>query len=497
MVWRDTRRFHPDIEGDFALREMEAQFHDDDFSSDPGWKQLLATYDRLRSFYNAVGFADMIVTARAAVEENADLIEHEFWIFDEFQDFNTAEARLVAAVTEKAAGVLIAGDDEQALYQALKGSHPEIIIDYYGNPQFAKAMLPYCSRCSYYICHAASAFIERYRSAEGIPKVFIPLRREPDATKVQIVAASVPSTAVDYVRDFVTQHREGLAAHQAAMDAGTETDPFLLILSPTRALKFFRTKDADQELFALLEEWSTQRFEHSEEYWKVLTYCSAHWYPEDNFAVRKVLWYENVSYADAHGLIADALDQGVPLSKVGGDKLATALDRCKRAAEIVEAEGAEPQVIASECSKLFEGSNPERLSVEFAADPIKRGAAKDEGAEIGGPPRMSPVELLSIVGAKGLSAKHVIVLGCDDVNLDRTTPLAFYVALTRARESLHLIVAGQAGGGKAPHHYVLELPEECCEYRVHKKSSADDLLDGPEDFRHKFETWTSFRGRKR
>ena len=109
---------------------------------------------------------------------------------------------------------------------------------------------------------------------------------------------------------------------------------------------------------------------------------------------------------------------------------------------------------------------------------------------------MSPVELLSIVGAKGLSAQHVIVLGCDNVNLGATTPLAFYVALTRARKSLHLIVAGQAGGAQAPHEYVLELPEDCCEYSVHKKSGADDRLDGREDFRQRFEIWARARRRR-
>lgn len=496
MVWRDVRRFHPEIQGEFGVRDMESQFHDDAFSSDPHWQLLLATYDQLRSFYNAIGFSDMIVTARAAVEENLGLIEHDFWIFDEFQDFNAAEANLVAAVTEKAAGVLIAGDDEQALYQALKGSHPEIIVRYYEDPQFAKAMLPYCSRCSYYICRAASAFIERHRAEEGIAKIFIPLKKDPDAKKIQVVATAVPSAAVDYVRDFLEQHRDELAAHQAAMEDDTETDPFLLVLAPSRKMHFFKTKDADQELFTLLEEWSTERFEHSDDYWKVAIYCSATWYPDDNFAVRKVLSHEGVSYADAHKLIIDSLDRGVPLSEAGGTKLAKALDRCKEIAELVESDALQPEEIASACAEVLEISNPDRLATELAADPIKRGAS-DEGAEFGGPARMSSVELLSIVGAKGLSAKHVIVLGCDNVNLSKTTPLAFYVALTRARKSLHLIVATQAGGAQVPHEYLLELPEDCCEYSVHKKSDADDRLGGREDFRRKFASWARARKPKR
>jgi superfamily I DNA/RNA helicase len=53
---------------------------------------------------------------------------------------------------------------------------------------------------------------------------------------------------------------------------------------------------------------------------------------------------------------------------------------------------------------------------------------------------------MTMAGSKGLSAHHVIVLGCDDVNMSYTTPLTFFVALTRARESLHLNEACRKAG---------------------------------------------------
>lgn len=48
------------------------------------------------------------------MEEDPGLIEQTHWVFDEFQDFNTAEDRLVRTVTEIASAVLLAGDDDQA-----------------------------------------------------------------------------------------------------------------------------------------------------------------------------------------------------------------------------------------------------------------------------------------------------------------------------------------------------------------------------------------------
>jgi superfamily I DNA/RNA helicase len=277
------------------------------------------------------------------------------------------------------------------------------------------------------------------------------------------------------------------------MDEGSETDPFLLVLAPSAKMGFFQTKDgADQELFALLEEWSSERFEHSDDYWKVAAYCSANWHPDDNFAIRKVLRYEGVPYAEVHELIVDALDRSVPLSEAGGAKLTKALDRCKQVAEIVESDELQPQEIASACAAVLGLSNPDRLATELEADPVKRGEAGEEGAEQVAPARMAPVELLSIVGAKGLSAQHVIVLGCDDTNLTNTSILAFYVALTRARKSLHLVAAAKARGARAPHEFLLELPEDCCEYIVHKKSGAERLA-GPNDFRDKFRVWERSR----
>ena len=43
------------------------------------------------------------------------------------------------------------------------------------------------------------------------------------------------------------------------------------------------------------------------------------------------------------------------------------------------------------------------------------------------------VESETIVGAKDCRRVCVIILGCDDVNLDHISTSAFFVALTRAR----------------------------------------------------------------
>jgi superfamily I DNA/RNA helicase len=83
--------------------------------------------------------------------------------------------------------------------------------------------------------------------------------------------------------------------------------------------------------------------------------------------------------------------------------------------------------------------------------------------------KMSAVELMTIVGAKGLSAEHVIIIGFDNVNMSRVTRNAFFVAKTRARKSLHLITALKAGGAAGPHAFLEHLPDGHLEFSRYTK----------------------------
>ena len=63
-----------------------------------------------------------------------------------------------------------------------------------------------------------------------------------------------------------------------------------------------------------------------------------------------------------------------------------------------------------------------------------------------------------MTGAKGLSADHVIVLGADATNLHGTSSEMFFVALTRARTSLHLVFSWGARAATEGEHPRSEMP---------------------------------------
>jgi len=479
VVWADVLGFHPDLDArSYTHRRLERQFYTEEPDESESWQALRATYFHLGRFYNAVGFPDMISLACQAIEENPSLNVHSHWIIDEFQDLNRSEVHLIDEITRTASGVVIAGDDEQALYEELKASLPEFIISFYDDPKFANAMLPFCSRCSYYICVAAADFIARRRMSTAIPKIFLPLQIDPTAQKVRVIGTAAPTTAVDYIADFINEHQTELEAHRVKMEAGEETDPYLLILTPVKNLRFYDPGGAADRLRQLVYEWSTVRAGPGPDYQRTAEYASMGWREANNFALRKVLHYEGLSSRTVHDFLEAAIARGVRLTDVLDSDYDALRNKAKAVAAICADRDHRPDEKATALGGLLAISDAQRLARDLQAHPLDLfwAIAGDEAEEtIENASAMAPVELVSFAGAKGLSAHHVILIGCDDLHLAKVSSLTFFVALTRARRSLHVITSLKAGGSKGTHQYVLDLSEACCEYFTKTKRAMNRL----------------------
>jgi superfamily I DNA/RNA helicase len=284
MVWGDVLSLqeNPPV---VPFEDLETQFHRLEPSDVEPWPTLRRSYFEVCQFYNVAGFADSILHATEALRENPDLSGHALWIIDEFQDFNVAERRLIRICTRGALGVLLAGDDDQALYQDLKSSLPGIIRAEYEDTSVGKAMLPYCGRSSFHICSAATAFLDAEREPGSIPKVFLPLEVDEQAQRVQVVVCSDPKRAVDYVTEFIEEHRAKIDERRVQILAGNSKDPFLLILSPTRDVDVYYG-GAAARLDDAVDEWRLDTVGPEADFIRVITYCGASKYPDDNFSLR-------------------------------------------------------------------------------------------------------------------------------------------------------------------------------------------------------------------
>jgi len=127
---------------------------------DESKKDLLEFYKQRRKFYNYYGFSDIIYTAVLYFEMGDEKIpSYSQLVVDEFQDFNKIEVDFINLLARKSP-VLLAGDDDQALYQ-FKGSSNQFIRDRYNNTfkGYDPFNLPYCARCPRVIVDATNDLI--------------------------------------------------------------------------------------------------------------------------------------------------------------------------------------------------------------------------------------------------------------------------------------------------------------------------------------------------
>jgi len=477
VVWGDVLAFVSDIQvNNYGWKSFEEQLHNGVFEKSKEWKSLNKVYFQLCQFYNAAGFADVILRAKDALIETPHLNESLYFIVDEYQDFNLAEKGFINQLANRPTGILIVGDDDQVLYEKLKSAKPTLIRELYQNTDYANGMLPFCGRSSFHITKASAHFIKQYQEPERIEKIYLPITADSTTPKVRVIACATPNTAVDYIEQFVTTHKELIEERKATLIEGKEKDAFLLILTPSKEIKFYG--QAKETILRIVSEYGPEETAFSDDYYKVLTYYSVGNRPENNFAYRKVLYYEDVSTGRVHELIVEAMENGQPLCDLVSEEATYINDKCREIKSVLETESLSLEETIDAIANVISVTDKDKLAEDFQRKSITPAGIveveyqEDEQAEMEEleVKKMGAVELITIVGAKGLSADHVIVIGFDNINMKYVTKNAFYVAITRARKSLHLLTALKSGGATEPHAFVDQLPDGHVEYWSYKKT---------------------------
>lgn len=505
IIWKDVLLFVGQTDqAVYSWEEFEKQLHDSTFHNSPEWRELKDGYLTLCKFYNAAGFADLIIYAEAALQEDQSLDEHDFFIVDEYQDFNTSEKNLINQLTLQAQDMLVVGDDDQVLYEKLKSGKAELIRSLYGDTDFINAILPFCGRCSFHITKTASYFISQDPENGCIEKIYLPLANDDDCSKVQIIGCATPATAVDYIKKFVEDHQQEIEARRNDLVNGDTKDPFLLILTPAKELRFYANGNANQELLQLVSEFQQETKKFSEDYYKVLNFYSLANYPENNFTFRKVLAFEQVPNDNTVKLINKCLSEEINFCNLDDNAISSALARSNIIKLIIESSDT-IEIKIENIGRELSLSDPEELKKDFENQIINEDYvaeiehSEEEEAELDELEiqQMSAVELMTIVGSKGLSADHVIIVGFDNINMSWITKNAFYVAMTRARKSLHMITALASGGAQKPHVFSTKIPAQNVEFFKYTKTDRQKMpLDGLSNFNQYFDSLNYSRRRR-
>ncbi|MDZ4246146.1 MAG: 3'-5' exonuclease, partial [Dehalococcoidia bacterium] len=257
---------------------------------------------------------------------------------------------------------------------------------------------------------------------------------------------------------------------------------------------------------SVVAEYQAENRYFSEDYYKILSYYSLANNPQNNFTFRKVLYYENIDKARTHELIESAMQSGQNFYDLESEETKRVIQKCSEIKAILEAEGPTIEEKIVSIARHTSITDKNRLKEDIARKSINQEEVvkiehqEEEEAELEEieVKKMGAVELITIVGSKGLSADHVIIIGFDNVNMRWVTKNAFYVAMTRARKSLHILTALKSGGARQAHSFLDQLSDEYAEYYSYKKSGhIKNQLQGKQGLKNYLNNLNSVSQRRR
>lgn len=399
----------------------------------------IAFYETRRQYYDYYGYADVIFTTVKYYESDpATIPTFEQILVDEFQDFNKLEVSLIELLASKSP-ILLAGDDDQALYD-FKHASAEYIREKHSEkmPEYESFSLPYCARCPRVVVDATNDLISSAQKnglLKGrIDKPFIYFDHK-DKDKVsdhypKIIHTKTYANAIAW--------KINKCIDEMALDI---KDKFsVLIISPykqqskqlVKALREkglanidYKSKEDENEL-TLLEGFNLLLLDKTDNLgWRIVTpfFIS----PEDFATIIKS------SAADPSKKIFDLLAK---------DVVKIIKDIIKSLKFISGGKPISPELLASTL-KLFK-IDPNSLATELLQEKINSFERSAGNPAI----RKIPIKATTIQSSKGLAADIVFITHFDDqyfikgfkqkVISDQDI-CNFLVALTRAKKKVFLI----------------------------------------------------------
>lgn len=357
------------------------------------------------AYYNAVSHDDIVYRVYDFFNKAGDAPTYSIVIVDEYQDFNALEAAFINLLAKKNK-ILIAGDDDQALY-AFRDASTKYIRDLHTGTDFENLRLPYCSRCTPVLVEATNHLVEQAKArgllngrVERDYECYWPDKYREHGTypSIEVARCSVfDPTVVKYVE------RRILSISDAEEITGEERDLPFIIIGPESGYHLDQVKThlintLDATRFEVIDSRKEKSEIQMQEGYQILR--RGH---NNNLGWRIVL--HNDPLPNLNEIIKSTYE---------GD---------------VELESLLPNEYKTKHRAFFEAPAEEEAVVEVEA-----------------PKQKIRVLLTNYLGSKGLSALHSIVIGMNNFDFP-SNPTAitdsevcrFIVALTRAKNSCALV----------------------------------------------------------
>jgi len=382
------------------MRELENKEEELDF------------YKARANYYDAVDFDDSIYRTYQGLKAHPGKIEeYDLVLIDEYQDFNRVEAGLIDLLAQRSP-IVVAGDDDQALYSQLKGASWEFIRSLHGGGKYEVFKLPFCMRCPEVIVDAVNDIITVARESERlqgrIEKPF--LHYEPvkgaDSEKypnIDLIVTTVQREKANYFGRYIERAINNLPKDEIKQ-AAAKGEPAVLVIGSKPYLPQVAKYLVSKGFVIEVKQDSSTKLEESQGF-EILSDD-----PESNLGWRVMLEFETIEYAMA--------------------RIKEAAEKKTRLVEILPREMKE-RVLAD--AKAWAEEQKE------AAKEVKN-PKEPEGEQI-------RIKLTSFEGAKGLSAQHVFILGMHEGEMPRDVKniqdleiCRLVVGLTRTKKKCSILL---------------------------------------------------------
>ena len=400
----------------------------------------LGFYETRRRYYNYYGFSDVVYAAVLYFEQYQEKIPcFSQVVVDEFQDFNALEVSLIDLLATRSP-VLLAGDDDQALYESLKSASPRHIRERHAGEiaGYVRFALPYCLRSTRVIVGAANDIIARAQENGLLPgRIGKQFRYFPCAEKDRISEAN-PDIVVSHV--FAKQTAWFIQKQVTEITGDLRDRYTVLVLSPTRTqcrtiYQALKSKGFKNVHFAEKIDVAEPGLLDGLKLLLLDADCSLGWRIATKALLDPPDFEALLRQTDGQEEVGKLVEKVSPTLKRRVRCLLTALRRVRDGKDLVDSHVSE---FLSQIGVDAYGAATESLRDELAA-PKQR--LVDPGI------KGISIQVTTFQSSKGLAADYVFITHFDDrycvrdrkAGISDQDVCSFLVALTRARCRVYLL----------------------------------------------------------
>ena len=427
---------------------------------------------RIGVYYDAVSHEDAVYRVLQHLKANRDSVPNfPLVVVDEYQDFNRLETEFIDLLAEKSP-VLIAGDDDQALY-GFKHASPTYIRDLAQADHYEKFELPYCSRCTEVVVNSVHDILNKAERVglltERLAKRYLyfpPEKSEDSSLYPRIIHAhcTVENNRSPYMGRYVAE-RIGEIPLEEIRASRENHYPTALVIGPVEFVK--RAYETLKDRFTDVVLKKSTRFQidildgyrrlhrnqNSRLGWRIILYCD-----------RSV---------PTGKIIELALTSGEELSDLIPSEYR---DRHLEVAKLVRRLENGETLIDEEREALGEAVGESFNSIGRS---LTVGDEKSEGSITASSFSCTEPSIVctSLLGAKGLSASRVFIVGFNNGHFPRDPTAitddevrSLLVGLSRTRKQCYLVSCGWFGQSKLqPSVFLKWIPDRVTQEWVNKK----------------------------